>query len=187
MERIAIQIGVTRLSFRTGDQKLANMLRRRYHGFIAHAENVEAEFEIETHDRGQINSEEEVAVRWTNDQWTIKRGDFRVSWSPRRGDGRIRQAASPFATDSALRIIHSLVLAAEGGFLLHAASAIRNGKAFLFAGVSGAGKTTISSLAPPDVVLLSDEISYIRREGNSYRAYGTPFTGELGRNGENVS
>jgi len=34
---------------------------------------------------------------------------------------------------------------------------------------------------------LSDEISYIRREGNTYRAYGTPFTGELGRNGENVS
>jgi len=186
-EKIVIQIGVTALGFRTADHKLAKMLRSRYNGFITNEENLRAEFEIESHDRGQVTDEEEVAVQWTDDQWIVERGDFRVCWSPGRGNGRIRQASSPFATDSALRIIHSLALAAEGGFLLHAASVIRNGKAFLFAGVSGAGKTTISSLAPPDVVLLSDEISYIRREGGSYRAYGTPFTGDLGRNGENVS
>ena len=64
-----------------------------------------------------------------------------------------------------LRILHSLILAREGGFLVHAASAVRNGRAFLFAGVSGAGKTTISRLAPPDVVLLTDEISYVRGSG----------------------
>jgi hypothetical protein len=79
-----------------------------------------------------------------------------------------------------------LLLAKEGGFLLHAASAIRNGKAFVLAGVSGAGKTTIASLAPPDATLLSDEISYIRKQGGRYTAFGTPFTGELGKLGENV-
>jgi hypothetical protein len=187
MEKIVIQIGVTALAFRIADQDLAKMLRRRYKGFVTDAENITAEFEIERFSLGRIGSEDEVAVQWIDDRWIIERGDFGVCWYPRRGEGRIRQAASPFATDAALRIIHSLILAAEGGFLLHAASAIRNGKAFLFAGISGAGKTTISSLAPSDVVLLSDEISYIRRDGNSYRAYGTPFTGELGRNGENVS
>src|SRR5215471_272128 len=123
VEKIAIKIGVTALVLCTSDEKLAEMLRRRYNGFLTEAESVTAKFEIESHDRGQINSEEEVAVRWMNDQWIIERGDFRVCWSPRRGEGRIRQATSPFATDSALRIIHSLVLAAEGGFLLHAASA----------------------------------------------------------------
>jgi len=187
IERIVIEIGRTAVLLRTSDHKLAKMLLDCYNEFVTPAENVAAEFEIESHDGGPISSEQEVSVRWKNDQWIIERGDFRVRWSPRRRAGTIRQAASPFATDSALRIVHSLVLASEGGFLLHAASAIRNGRAFLFAGASGAGKTTISSLAPSDVVLLSDEISYIRREGNTYRAYGTPFTGELGRNGENVS
>ena len=70
---------------------------------------------------------------------------------------------------------------------MHAASAIRGGKAFLFSGVSGAGKTTISRLAPPDVILLTDEISYVRREGERYVACGTPFAGELARLGENRS
>ena len=86
-----------------------------------------------------------------------------------------------------LRIVHSIVLAPQGGLLLHSASAIRNGKAFLFAGVSGAGKTTISRLAPPDATLLTDEISYVRKFDAGYTAFGTPFTGELAKLGENVS
>ena len=74
-------------------------------------------------------------------------------------------------------------------FLLHSASAIRNGKAFLFAGVSGAGKTTISRLAPADATLLTDEISYVRKlnSEDGYVAFGTPFTGELAKLGENAS
>jgi GTP-dependent phosphoenolpyruvate carboxykinase len=85
-----------------------------------------------------------------------------------------------------LRILHTLLLAREGGFLVHAASAVRNGRAFLFAGFSGAGKTTVASLAPPDATLLTDEISYVRRVDGQYYAFGTPFTGELARLGENV-
>ncbi len=57
----------------------------------------------------------------------------------------------------------------------------------LFSGVSGAGKTTISRLAPPDVILLTDEVSYVRREATDYHACGTPFAGELARVGTNCS
>ena len=108
-------------------------------------------------------------------------------WEPAKRRGRIRQTANQYSIDAVLRIVHTLILARQGGFLLHSASAIRNGKAFLFAGVSEAGKTTISSLAPPDVTLLTDEISYVRRQNGTYVAYGTPFTGELAKLGENVS
>jgi hypothetical protein len=75
----------------------------------------------------------------------------------------------------------------QGGFLVHAASAIRGGVAYLFAGVSGAGKTNMARRAPPDAVVLTDEISYVRRIGTGYRAYGTPFAGELARSGANTS
>lgn len=119
--------------------------------------------------------------------WLLRRGDFRALWNPNARRGYIRQANNPYACDSLLRIVHTLVLANQGGFLVHAASAIRGSKAFLFSGVSGAGKTTISRLAPPDVTLLTDEISYVRREGDQYLAFGTPFAGELGKPGENRS
>jgi len=64
---------------------------------------------------------------------------------------------------------------------------VRGGSAFVYAGVSGAGKTTISRVAPRDATFLTDEISYIRPDEAGYRAYGTPFAGEMGRAGENMS
>jgi hypothetical protein len=120
-------------------------------------------------------------------KWHLRRGDFRAQWDPHAGRGSIRQSANPYSIDSVLRIVHTLVLAREGGFLLHAASAIRNGRAFLFSGVSGAGKTTISRLVPADATLLTDEISYVRNGSDGYYACGTPFAGELARVGENKS
>ncbi|HXR24620.1 MAG TPA: hypothetical protein VN742_04600, partial [Candidatus Binataceae bacterium] len=83
--------------------------------------------------------------------------------------------------------VHSLALATTDGFLLHAASTIRGGRAFLLSGVSGAGKTTIARLAPPDAIHLTDEISYVDRIDGRYTAFGTPFTGELNTTGANVA
>jgi hypothetical protein len=116
----------------------------------------------------------------------LERGDFRAEWNPSTSRGRIFQTLNPYSLDSVLRIVHTLLLARTGGFLLHASSAIRNGRAFLFPGVSGAGKTTMARLAPPDVALLTDEISYVTRQDGRYFAVGTPFFGELARVGENL-
>jgi hypothetical protein len=110
-----------------------------------------------------MSDAEEARVRLENGRWVMERGDFRAECDPVGRRGWVRQSANPYSIDAVLRMLHSLILAREGGFLVHAASAVRNGRAFLFAGVSGAGKTTISRLAPPDVVLLTDEISYVRK------------------------
>ena len=133
---------------------------------------------------------DDLAVTCDAGIWRIHRGDFDAHWNPQTRRGKIRQTINPYALDSVFRIVHSLVLAQQGEFLIHAASAIRNGRAFLFSGVSGAGKTTISRLAPLDATLLTDEISYVRKDAEKppgYRAYGTPFAGELARLGTNCS
>ncbi|MGA3326097.1 MAG: hypothetical protein ABSF45_16625 [Terriglobia bacterium] len=116
--------------------------------------------------------DKDLSVRFESGRWMMERGDFRAEWNPESKRGWVRQTANPYSIDGVLRILHSLILAREGGFLVHAASAVRNGRAFVFAGVSGAGKTTLARLAPPDVTLLTDEISYVRDTG-----YGTRDTG----------
>jgi hypothetical protein len=91
-----------------------------------------------------------------------------------------------YALDSLLRILLSWKLTDCNGFLLHAATVIRNGKAYVFTGRSGAGKSTVASLSPKGSVL-TDEISLLRRENGEWRAYGTPFWGEFRAAGSNTS
>ncbi|MBZ5719720.1 MAG: hypothetical protein LAO03_05010 [Acidobacteriia bacterium] len=185
---IAVEIGGMPILVRTADPSFRELLASRYAGFIG--ASAEPSFELDVDlvpPSPEMASDEDVRVEMQGGQWHLRRGDFRAQWDPRLRRGRVRQTANPYSIDSVLRIVHTLVLAREGGFLLHAASAIRQGRAFLFSGVSGAGKTTISRLAPPDAILLSDEISYVRRAGEGYSACGTPFAGELARVGENCS
>lgn len=91
-----------------------------------------------------------------------------------------------YALDSLLRVLLSWKLLEHQGFLLHAATVIRDGKAFVFTGRSGAGKSTVASLSPEGTVL-TDEISLLRREHGVWRAYGTPFWGDFKAAGSNSS
>jgi hypothetical protein len=189
VERLSlmIEIGGMPVRVNTTDQDFLRMLQDRYAGFVGASDRAEVDFDVELAPPGFDGAEADVRVSQRGGRWLLERGDFRAEWEPRSRTGRIRQSANPYSIDSVLRIVHTLVLARQGGFLVHAASAIRNGTAFLFAGVSGAGKTTISRLAPPDATLLTDEISYVRKRDDHYVAFGTPFTGELAKLGENVS
>jgi len=183
---IAVEIGGLPVLLRTADPAFLDVLRSRYAGFFESASAPRFEFDIDLVEP-RPSTGEDIQVHLQNGSWRLSRGDFCAQWDPEQRKGQIRQSANPYSVDCVLRILHSLMLAGEGGFLLHAASAIRDGKAFLFSGVSGAGKTTISRLAPSDVTLLTDEISYVRRDAHGYVAWGTPFAGELARLGENCS
>ena len=172
---------------RATDPEFLRLLENHYAGFLSSEQQPEAEFDVDIRGRNFDDTEPDVHVTTRNGRWELSRGDFRAEWDPAKRRGHIVQLANPYGIDSVLRIVHSLIQADRGGFLLHSASAVRNRKAFLFAGESGAGKTTISRLAPADAALLTDEISYVRRQGDTYVAFGTPFTGELGKSGQNIS
>lgn len=184
---LVIEVGGMPIRVNTNDHVFHAMLHERYAGFVAATEQSEIEFDIDLDQSSSGDPDADVRVTHSLGRWYMTRGDFQAEWEPASRRGWIRQSANPYSIDAVLRIVHTLTLARQGGFLLHSASAIRNGKAFLFAGVSGAGKTTISRLAPRDVTLLTDEISYVRRRDDQYIAFGTPFTGELAKLGENTS
>ena len=187
-----VEIGGIPISLSTSDKVFFELLRRRYEDFLS---TTPAEFTLDFEIIvPRPASDDDVRVRRDGEEWLLERGDFSARWDPRTGTGRVRQNANPYSLDSVLRILHSLILARRGGFLLHAASAICDGRAFLFSGVSGAGKTTMTRIATPNVTLLTDEISYVRPDAGedrpgmtSYRAFGTPFAGELAKAGENTS
>jgi hypothetical protein len=196
LQKVAcVEIGGIPIALSTSDAGFLDLLRQRYDGFLS-SSRPEFELEFDLTSVGPA-SDDDVRVRREGHEWLLQRGDFHARWDPRTGQGSVRQNTNPYSLDSVLRIVHSLILAERGGFLLHAASAICDGRAYLFSGVSGAGKTTMTRLAPADITLLTDEISYLRpsddRPSNDrasdrgYHAFGTPFAGELAKAGENCA
>jgi len=183
---VVVDIGGLPIRLRCDDPAFIRQLNERYAGYVSSTNEANFDFKIELAPPNVESGDEDLSVTWDSGRWLMERGDFRAEWDPSTFCGRVQQTTNPYSLDSVLRIVHTLLLARRGGFLVHASSAIRNGRAFLFSGVSGAGKTTIARLAPPDAALLTDEISYVTRQGDRYFATGTPFFGELARVGENL-
>jgi hypothetical protein len=102
------------------------------------------------------------------------------------GESQFVGANNPYTLDCLLRILLTWMLLPRTGFLLHAATVVHDGRAYIFTGRSGAGKSTVASLAPEGTVL-TDELSLVRREDGIWRAYGTPFWGEFRAGDSNTS
>ena len=183
----AVNVGGVCIGLRTSSARYVDLLHERFAGYIEPSSRPDYEFEVELVEPREDAPDRDVRVYREGGHWRIERGDFEAALDPVSRRGRIRQDANPYSVDSLLRIVHTLALAPQGGFLLHASSAVRHGRAHVFAGVSGAGKTTMARLAPPDALVMTDEVSCLRREGRGYVAHGTPFAGELARPGANVS
>ncbi len=188
-QAVNIVVGGLPIRLSCGDHNFATLLRGHYAGFCEDepSEHPPIELAIRLGPRSPVTGDDELRVSLDAGNWILERGDFRCTYDPRLRRGEIHQSPNRYSVDSVLRILHSLALVPESGFLLHASSGIRNGRAYIFSGQSGAGKTTIARLAPPGVTLLTDEISYVRRSQATYFACGTPFWGELAKAGENHS
>lgn len=183
-----VTVGVGRVPIRltSSSEQYARVLASRFDGFLVDDAPPFLDLDIDLADPGAPDPDDDLTVSCEGDRWTIARSDCRAVVDLQEGRGRIVQPPHPYATDTVLRVVHSVLLARRGGLLLHASSAIRNGRAYVFFGRSGAGKSTIVGLAPPDATVLSEEISYVRRDAHGYVGCGTPFTGELNRRGDNV-
>jgi len=115
----------------------------------------------------------------------LARGDFRAVLDMGRRSGELRAAPNEQCLDAFLRSLTSFFLNRAGGFMLHSAGLVKDGKAYIFLGKSGAGKSTLSKLAAsrPGVELISDEINLLRREKGRWRVHGSPFWGEMRADG----
>ncbi len=82
------------------------------------------------------------------------------------------------AMENYLRWIIADLALDYGGFVLHAAGVVRDGRAFLFFGPSGAGKSTVVAFSPGCAVL-SDDLVLVTRESGRWLASTTPFAGSF--------
>jgi len=98
-----------------------------------------------------------------------------------RRRGQIALGSGPLdparrALENFLRSAVAWLALEQGGFLLHGASIIRNGRAFLFYGPSGAGKSTLAAMSTEGRVV-SDDLTLLLPRAGALVAAGGPFRG----------
>ena len=145
-----IGIGGLWVRLRTDSPAFVAELSARFAGFLGETARPDHVLDIELipssfdddnpHASGDA-ADDIVQVTRDGSLWQVRRGDFFAQWDPRLRHGHARMVASPYSLDSVIRILHTLILAEQGGMLMHASSVARDGRAFVFTGVSGAGKT----------------------------------------------
>lgn len=170
---VDILIGSLALRLISNDSSILTSASRRYQGFHGARKNP---FSIRV-DRELAGTEDQGAFVCDFESARVVADSLRAHFSGVRHE---------YALDSLLRMFLTWALLPEDGFLLHAASIVRNGKAFVFVGRSGAGKSTVASLSPRGSVL-TDEISLIKHVDGEWHAFGTPFWGEFRAEGANIS
>jgi len=95
---------------------------------------------------------------------------------------RFRVGPSANSLEACVRIAASVALARRGALILHASAVEVDGRALVFTGVSGAGKSTISALLdrPPAARKIGDELLVLTRREGAWTAYVPPYLGPAG-------
>jgi hypothetical protein len=113
----------------------------------------------------------------------FNRSGFQIDSENYQADFNLKSGLGKIAIQSAtpeddleyyLRIVYSLLAFDFGGILFHSASIIRDGKAYVFFGHSGSGKTTVSRLSREFLVMNDDLVMIIPVEDH-WHVYATPF------------
>lgn len=178
-EQLNISIGNVPLRLHIPEGELRDKAYRRYAQFLEDSPGGLCVFmnsakTKSSHVAGPVDVNNSSEFAWENA--SLRWNDMQVEFEGVRHE---------YGLDSLIRILLSMLLSRQRGFLLHAATVVNKGRAYVFTGKSGAGKSTVASLSPTGTVL-TDEISLLKFVDGAWHAFGTPFWGEFRADGANV-
>ncbi len=105
-----------------------------------------------------------------------------ASFSTAGGEGTAVLASAEFdspvrAAENIMRVATAWLALKRGGLLIHSASIVRDGRAYLFFGQSGSGKSTLSESSRRGQVVSDDLTLLLPGPGGSSEVVGAPFRG----------
>lgn len=190
MKQLVISIANVALRLECFDETfLDELARERYESFIV--SGVEhPHIRILLHPKSSPPTRirmESAKVRQAEGGWRFVYDSFVADVTAEMESAEVVCLRSAYAVDSFLRTLLALYLPRYNGMLLHAAAVRDEQKGYVFAGRSGAGKSTIARLLAGRTEILTDELVALCRAPDGWCAFGTPFWGDFAQAGANLS
>ena len=178
MNKLITKIGDHFIHIICESKDLKNMFEKNFHSDIC-AENEQPDLIIKIEDGYGVSFQDyDVEITKNDNQILYRRADYLIVV-----DNEFKSASISVYNDFALKhaltnLYSSFIVYHNWGLLIHSSCAIDNGKAHIFAGQSGAGKSTAAKLSYPRP-LLSDEATLVKITSNKVSVYNSPFRSEL--------
>ncbi len=153
----------------------ARLLDERYGPFLIDSIHCGAAcIELSLRDVDQASgTNAELVVTTAGDEFTLESLDLHAKVAVDGTTAKLRAPRLERYVDAVLRYVLSRQLLNRGGLLLHASALVRGERAWIFAGASGVGKTTISQNLPGRV--LGDEAVAVIWENDHLVCHATPY------------
>jgi hypothetical protein len=174
-----IQISIGRMAFRIecAQQDFLKRLGVKYHGFLSPGSKGK-KYRIILLPKPEANPEQEITLERDNGHYLLLGDGFRAVYELKKKQVVVRLRLEESFFDRFLRVFVSLIALSENGFLIHGAGIASPGRAYLFAGPSSSGKTTVVRMAK-GFHILNDELTLVRKIGREICLFATPFVGEF--------
>jgi hypothetical protein len=187
---VTVRLEPLDIELRGLDDALADMLYERYSPFAVdgpgkpNALKVEVRQEAQEHFMPPADEMEFVQMRIACDGTRVRYMSYQVAgwFDIRGGEGLLLLTTGEWeprqrSFENYVRAAVAWQAAGRGGALVHAASAVHDGKGYLFYGESGAGKSTLSECNRRGQVLSDDLSLVLRADDGTLDVVGTPFRG----------
>jgi len=189
MKSLDITIANTTLKMECSDEAfLHELLQERYAAFITSEVEPDIRIVLQPQPSPPTRTRmESVKVRQAEGGWRFVYNTFVADVNSTTDEAEVTCLRSAYAVDSFLRTLMALDLPQHEGVMLHASAVRYEERGYVFAGRSGAGKSTVARLLASIAEVLSDELVAIRQMPEVWQVFGTPFWGDFARAGANLS
>lgn len=175
MSQLSSQIGQHSISLIYNKEKLGKWLTCNFY----QSETNEPQIQIFLKDGyGTSFTDYQVEIQEVDGSITFKRADYLIKSTPDYTSATIHVHDELALKHALMNFYSSYIVYHNWGLLIHSSCAIQNDKAHIFAGHSGAGKSTAARLSEPRD-LLSDEATIVKISENGITVFDSPFRSEL--------
>ncbi|WP_235550337.1 hypothetical protein [Paenibacillus sp. Soil750] len=131
---------------------------------------------------GEAFVDYEVKISTETNKICYRRADYFIEAEPDYRSATIAVYNELALKHAWMNLYSSYLVYVGWGLLIHSSCVIDHDKAYLFAGYSGAGKSTAAKLSYPRE-LLSDEATIVKITSSHVTVFDSPFRSELSRTG----
>ncbi|WP_066067703.1 hypothetical protein [Neobacillus soli] len=178
MQEVHTKIGDHFIQIICESISLIKMFEKNFYSFIGD-ENQQSDLAIKIENGYGVSFKDyEVEIIKQNNLIYFLRADYLIKFDPENKYATISVHDELALKHALMNLYSTFIVNQNWGLLIHSSCAIEKGKAHIFAGQSGAGKSTAAKLSYPRN-LLSDEATLVKITTKGVIVYDSPFRSEM--------